>query len=294
MRLRDQLHDSSRIFQIVSVHNALAARIANPFRFDWLAVGGYNVSGSAYGMPDVGLLTLSEQVEAVRRISAVAESPIIADGDDGYGNYLNVMRLVREMERAGANAIHIEDQVLPKKCGHFRGKRLVSQADFVAKIRAFVDTRRSDDFLCFARTDAIAVEGFAAAIDRANAYREAGADVIFVEAITSVEQAREIPRLVPGPNLYNWVFKGLSPLIPLPELLGLGYRYVLQADVLYVVSHALREYFRDLKTTGSYGASAERMLSFDEFNTLIGLDAIIEAEDRYGSDLSTGGGRRTP
>ncbi len=281
MPLRDQLSDHSRIFQIVSVHNALAAKIANPFGFDWLAVGGYNISGSALGLPDVGLLTLSEQVEAVRRISAVAESPIIADGDDGYGNYLNVMRLVREMERAGANAIHIEDQILPKKCGHFRGKKLVSEGDFVSKIRAFVDTRQSDDFLCFARTDAIAVDGFSAAIDRANAYREAGADVIFVEAITSVEQAREIARLVPGPLLYNWVYKGLSPLIPLPELLEIGYRYVLQADVLYAVSFALREYFRNLKITGSYGSSAERMLSFDEFNVLIGLDEIIAAEDRY-------------
>jgi 2-methylisocitrate lyase-like PEP mutase family enzyme len=281
MRLRDQLAATDRIFQIVSVHNALAARIADPFGFDWLAVGGYNVSGSAFGMPDVGLLTLSEQVEAVRRIAGVAGTPIIADGDDGYGNYLNVMRLVREMERAGASAIHIEDQVFPKKCGHFRGKKLVPEHDFVAKIRAFVDTRRSEDFLCFARTDAIAVDGFNAAIDRANAYREAGADVIFVEAITSAEQAREIPRLVPGPLLYNWVFKGLSPLIPLPELRDMGYRYVLQADVLYVVSHALRGYYRDLKTTGSYGESAERMLSFDEFNTLIGLDAIIEAENRY-------------
>lgn len=281
MTLRDQLTDHSRIFQIVSVHNALATKIANSFRFDWLAVGGYNVSGSALGLPDVGLLTLSEQVEAVRRISAVADAPIIADGDDGYGNYLNVMRLVREMERAGANAIHIEDQVLPKKCGHFRGKKLVPERDFVSKIRAFVDTRRSDDFLCFARTDAIAVDGINAAIDRANAYREAGADVIFIEAITSVEQAREIPKLVPGPLLYNWVYKGLSPLIPLPELFEIGYRYVLQADVLYAVSFALREYFRDLKNTGSYGHSAERMLSFDEFNALIGLDAITAAENIY-------------
>lgn len=281
MALRSQLTDTSRIFQIVSVHNALAAKIANEFSFDWIGVGGYNVSGSWLGLPDVGLLTLSEQVEAVRRVAAVAQSPIIADGDDGYGNYLNVIRLVREMERAGANAIHIEDQVLPKKCGHFAGKKLVPQEDFVAKIKAFVDTRKSEDFLCFARTDAIAVGGFNEAIDRGNAYREAGADVIFVEAITSVEQAAEIPKLIEGPLLYNWVYKGLSPLIPLPELRGLGYRYVLQADVLYAVSFALRQYFKDLKTTGSYGGSADRMLSFDEFNELIGLDEIAEAEARY-------------
>lgn len=281
MKLRDQLADDSKIFQIVSVHNALAAKVANPYKFDWLAVGGYNISGSVLGLPDVGLLTLAEQVEAVRRIANVTEFPIIADGDDGYGNYLNVMRLVREMEKAGANAIHIEDQVFPKKCGHFRGKKLIPERDFVSKIRAFVDTRKSEDFLCFARTDAIAVDGFNAAIDRANAFREAGADVIFIEAITSVEQAQQIPKLVLGPLLYNWVYKGLSPLISLPELHHMGYRYVLQADILYAVSYALREYFNELKTTGSYGKSADRMLSFDEFNALIGLEGIISAEERY-------------
>ncbi|MCC6305275.1 MAG: oxaloacetate decarboxylase [Rhodobacteraceae bacterium] len=281
MSLRDNIRTPGRLFQIVSVHNALAARIAGEFGFDWLSVGGYNVSGSWLGLPDVGLLTLSEQAEAVRRIAAVATAPIIADGDDGYGNYLNVMRLVREMERAGASAIHIEDQVLPKKCGHMKGKRIVPARDFIAKIRAFVDTRRSEDFLLVARTDALAVEGFAAAIDRAGAYREAGADVIFVEAITSREEAAEIPRRIAGPLLYNWVYKGLSPLIPLPELQDLGYRFVLQADVLYAVSFALREYFGELKRTGSYGRAAERMLSFDEFNDLIGLAAIEAAERTY-------------
>jgi 2-methylisocitrate lyase-like PEP mutase family enzyme len=279
--LKDQLKRNDKIFQIVSVHNPLAAKIANEFKFDWLSVGGYNVSGSMLGLPDVGLLTLSEQVEAVRRVAAVAEAPIIADGDDGYGNYLNLMRLVRDMEAAGANAIHIEDQVFPKKCGHMEGKRVVPEADFVSKIRAFVDTRKSENFLLFARTDAIAVEGFEAAVDRANAYREAGADVIFVEAITSIEQAEKLPKLIDAPLLYNWVYKGKSPLIPLPDLLRLGYRYVLQADVLYAVSFALRHYFSELKTTGSYGAAAERMISFDEFNTLIGLDQVIAAEEKY-------------
>ena len=130
MGVRDHLTRKDKCFQIISVHNPLAAKIANEFKFDWLSVGGYNVSGSALGLPDVGLLTLSEQAEAVRRIAAIAESPILADGDDGYGNYLNVMRLVREMEKAGGSAIHMEDQVFPKKCGHMEGKRIVPQARF--------------------------------------------------------------------------------------------------------------------------------------------------------------------
>jgi 2-methylisocitrate lyase-like PEP mutase family enzyme len=281
MGVRDHLARKDKVFQIISVHNALAARIANEFQFDWLGVGGYNVSGSAFAMPDVGLLTLSEQTEAVRRVTAVAEAPVIADGDDGYGNYLNVIRLVREMERAGASAIHIEDQVFPKKCGHFEGKRVVPQADFIAKIRAFVDTRKSEDFLLFARTDAIATGGFNEAVDRGNAYLEAGADVIFVEAPTTMEQVEQLPKLIDGPLLYNWVYKGKSPLVPREELLRLGYRFFLQADVLYPVAFALRHYFSELKATGTYGTCAERMLSFDAFNELIGLDAIVAAEQKY-------------
>lgn len=278
---RSDLARRDSVSQIVSVDNALGAKIANEFAFDWLSVGGYNTAGSAFATPDVGLLTLTEMVEAVRRVANVAEAPILADGDDGYGNYLNVMRLVREMQHAGASAVHIEDQVLPKKCGHMEGKRIVSQAEFVSKIHAFVDTRTTEDFLLFARTDSIAVGGFNEAVDRANAYREAGADVIFVEAITSLEQAERLPTLVDAPLLYNWVYKGKSPLIPRDELQRLGYRFLLQADVLYAVTHALRGYFGELKATSSYGAWEERMISFDEFNDLIGLGAIVDAEARY-------------
>jgi methylisocitrate lyase len=281
MGLKADLSRTNTISQIVSVHNALAARIANEFEFDWLSVGGYNVSGSAFGMPDVGLLTMTEQVEAVRRVARVATAPVIADGDDGYGNYLNVIRLVREMQHAGASAIHIEDQVLPKKCGHMEGKRIVPVEQFVSKIHAFVDTRTTEDFLLFARTDAVAVGGFNEAVDRANAYREAGADVIFVEAPVSMEQVERLPNLIDAPLLYNWVFKGKSPLVPRDELRRLGYRFLLQADILYAVSHALRGYFNELKTTSSYGAWGDRMISFDEFNELIGLGAIVEAEARY-------------
>jgi methylisocitrate lyase len=286
MPLTDDLKKTDRLFQIVGVHDPLAAKIASTFDFDWLTVGGYNVSGSAFGMPDVGLLTLSEAVDAVRRIRSVVDTPLLADGDDGFGNHLNVIRLVRDMQRAGANAIHMEDQVFPKKCGHFEGKRIVPAEQFVGKIHAFVDTRTSDDFLLFARTDAIATDGFDAAVERANLYREAGADVIFVEAPVSLQQAEQLPRLVDAPLLYNWVFKGKSPLIPLDELRRLGYRFALQSDVLYAVSFALRAYFSDLKSTGSYGDSAERMLSFEEFNKLIGLEEIMAAEARYAPQLA--------
>lgn len=271
----------NRIEQIVGVYDALSARIADSYEIDWLHVGGYNISGSAHGMPDVGLLTLTENLDAVRRIVGATRRPVLVDGDDGYGNYLNVMRLVTEVEKTGAAGVHMEDQVFPKKCGHMENKRIVPAEAFEAKIKAFVDTRKSEKFLLFARTDAIATHGFDEAVERGNRYLEAGADVIFIEAPTSLEQAAEIPRLVDGPVMYNWVFGGKSPLIPKQELAAMGYRYYLQADVLYAVSHALRLYFSELKKTGTYGAAAERMITFDQFNEIVGLGRIIEAERRY-------------
>lgn len=276
----------NRIDQIVGVYDALSARIADSYEIDWLHVGGYNISGSAHGMPDVGLLTLTENLDAVRRIVGATRRPVLVDGDDGYGNYLNVMRLVTEVEKTGAAGIHMEDQVFPKKCGHMENKRIVPAEAFEAKIKAFVDTRKSEKFLLFARTDAIATHGFDEAVERGNRYLEAGADVVFIEAPTSLEQAAEIPRLVDGPVMYNWVFGGKSPLIPKEELRAMGYRYYLQADVLYAVSHALRLYFSELKKTGTYGAAAERMITFDQFNEIVGLGRIIEAERRY--DVSGG------
>jgi methylisocitrate lyase len=277
----DSLRDRSRIEQIVGVYDGLSAKLADACGFDWLHVGGYNVSGSAFGMPDVGLLTLPEIVEVARRVVGVTSRPVLVDGDDGYGTHLNVMRLVREVEATGAAGIHLEDQVYPKRCGHMEGKRVVPAGDFVAKIKAFVDTRRSADFLLVARTDAIAVNGFDDAVERANRYFEAGADVIFVEAPTDMQQVEALPRLIPGPLFYNWVWKGKSPLVPREELLRLGYRFYLQADVLYPVAHALQAYFRDLKETGGYGATAERMVSFDAFNRIVGLPALEEADRRY-------------
>ena len=273
-----------RLQQIVGVYDALSAKIADRFGFDWLNVGGYNVSGSRFGMPDVGLLTLTESLDTVRIITGCTTRPVLVDGEDGYGNYLNVIRLVREVERAGGAGIHMEDQVLPKKCGHMAGKRLVSTQTFVTKIKAFVDTRKSSDFLLVARTDAIAVFGFNEAIERGNRYLEAGADVVFVEAPVSFEQAAAIPKQINGPVLYNWVFAGKSPLIPPQTLVDLGYSYYLQADVLFAVSHALGVYFGELKASGTYGDVATRMTTFDEFNAIVGLSQIIDAEKKYEPD----------
>jgi 2,3-dimethylmalate lyase len=272
---------TNRIQQIVGVYDALSTKIADKFRFDWLSLGGYNVSGSRFGLPDVGIVTFSEMLDTVRIVTGCSSRPVLVDGDDGYGNYLNVIRMVREVERTGAAAMHMEDQVLPKKCGHMAGKRVISTESFVAKVKAFVDTRRSDRFLLFARTDAIAVNGFDDAIERGNKYLEAGADVIFVEAPESMEQAAAIPKLIDGPVLYNWVYGGKSPLIHPEKLSELGYSYYFQADVLFAVSKALERYFSELKSTGTYGRAQENMATFDEFNEFIGLAEVIAADQKY-------------
>lgn len=276
------------IEQVVGVFDCLSARIASTFDFDWLHIGGYNLSASAIGQPDVGLLTLTENVERVRAIVPHCRQRVLVDGDDGYGNHLTVIRLVREMERAGASAIHLEDQVFPKRCGHMDGKRVIDTERFVDKIKAFVDTRSSNGFLLVARTDALAVNGFEDAVERGARYLEAGADVVFVEALEEVGQIAALPGLIPGPLLYNWVLGGKSPLLSPAELADLGYRYLLQADVLYAVAPALRRYFGELRRTGTYGEVAAEMLPFEEFNALMGYEEVQELDRRFGNGPGTG------
>ena len=179
---------------IVGAYDALSARLVERACFEVMHVGGYNLSAAHLGLPDVGYLTLSETVDLAGRIAANTALPVIADGDDGYGNHLNTGRLIFELERAGLAGVHIEDQLFPKRCGHMAGKRLVAPAAFEQKINAAVDARRDDDFTIIARTDAIAVEGFEQAIERANLYAEAGADVVFVEAPESEDQVSVVKK----------------------------------------------------------------------------------------------------
>lgn len=271
------------IEQIVGVFDCVSARIASKYDFDWLHIGGYNLSASSLGYPDVGLLTLSENVERVRRITPHCSKRVLVDGDDGYGNHLNVIRLVKEMQSAGANAMHLEDQVLPKKCGHMDGKRIVPTERFVDKIKAFVDTRTSSDFLLFARTDTLALNGYNDAVERANRYIEAGADVIFVEALVETSHIEKLPHDVRAPLLYNWVFGGKSPLVHPDKLSQLGYSHLLQADVLYAVAPALERYFEQLKNTGTYGEASSQMIDFSQFNELVGYSDIERLDQTYGS-----------
>lgn len=279
-RLR-QLLASGATIAAIGAFDALTARLVERAGFPAVHVGGYGLSAAQLGLPDVGLLTMTEMLDGVRRICAAVETPVIADGDTAYGNHLNADRLVRELERAGAAAVHIEDQAFPKRCGHMEGKRLAPAREMIDKIRAAVDARTDPDFVIIARTDAIAVTGFEDAIERGLAYREAGADVIFVEAPETQAQLREIPRRVPGPTLFNASWDGKSPLPTFAEIESYGYRIVLYPDTIFAATRAVSRMLEDLKTNGHYTDGAATLIGFRAFNEIVGLPRVEALDERY-------------
>ena len=215
---------------IPGAFNALSARVVADMGFEALYVTGAGVTNMWLGMPDQGFMGLTDIAEHTARIRDAVELPLIVDADTGFGNALNTYHAVRTLERAGADCIQLEDQVSPKRCGHFNGKAVVEVGEMVGKIRAAVDARRDDGLLVMARTDAAAVHGFEAAIERAQAYAEAGADILFVEAVTSAEQVRALPARLAAPQLMNMVIGGKTPIVGAQELGQLGYGFVLYAN----------------------------------------------------------------
>jgi 2-methylisocitrate lyase-like PEP mutase family enzyme len=281
-RLRTLL-DSGRAVPIVGAYDALTARLVERAGFPAVYVGGYALSATQLGLPDVGLLTMTEMLDAVRRICAATDIPVIADGDTGYGNHVNTDRLVRELERAGAAGVHLEDQAFPKRCGHMDGKRLDSVQAMADKIAAAAAARTDPDFLIVARTDAIAVEGFEAALERAECFRQAGADVLFVEAPVSNEQIAEIPRRLRAPAWFNASWDGKSPLPSLKELDALGYRLVVYPDTVFAATRAVMKLLESIRDTGGYG-DADALTGFAEFNELAGLSRVAQLDRLYGRE----------
>src|SRR2546430_10043501 len=218
------------------VANALAARVVADQGFAAAYVTGAGIANTFVGVPDIGLVTVSELAAHVAAIREAFPGPVVVDADPGFGNAVNVVRTVQLLERAGADALQIEDQVFPKRCGHFAGKAVILGTEMVAKIKAAVDTRRDRDLLIIARTDAIEPEGYSAAIERAAAYREAGADVTFVEAPTSLEQIADIPRRLPWPQLINIVIGGRTPELPNAKLKEWGDAGVIYAHVALLLA----------------------------------------------------------
>jgi 2-methylisocitrate lyase-like PEP mutase family enzyme len=267
------------------VSNALAARVVADLGFAAAYVTGAGIANTFLGIPDNGLVTLTELVDHVAAIRGVFPGPLMVDADTGFGNAVNMVRSVKLLERAGADAIQIEDQVFPKRCGHFDGKAVIPQAEMVAKIKAAVDARSDPDLLIVARTDAIATHGFQAAIERAAAYREAGADVGFVEAPQSLEAIADIPRLLPWPQIINIVLGGRTPELPNEKLRELGFAAVLYANVaLQSALRGMQEALSVLRKDGRMGGGSTLAVDFSERQRLVGKAEFDAMERKYKVD----------
>ena len=263
-------------------HDALTAKIIEQVGFAAVYMTGYGQAASHLGKPDVGLLTLTEMVARAANIVEAVNVPVIADADTGFGNAVNVMRTVREYEKAGVAAIQLEDQVAPKKCGHMTGRQVVSKEEMVGKIKAAADVRNDSDFMIIARTDARTVHGIGEALERAKAYEEAGADILFVESPESVEEMKQITSSFKVPVLANMVEGGRTPFLPVQELEKLGYDLVIFPTAsTYLVTKALTRLMTTLKDTGTTASLIPEMITFEEFNNLIGLTKIREIESIY-------------
>jgi 2-methylisocitrate lyase-like PEP mutase family enzyme len=262
--------------------NALFARVIAQRGFPAIYLTGAGIANMTYGVPDIGLVTLTELSDHVAAIADAVSAPILVDADTGFGNALNVIRTVRLLERAGAAGIQLEDQVFPKKCGHFGGKQVIARAEMVQKIKAACDARHDGDLQIVARTDARAVEGIDMAIERAQAYAEAGADATFVEAPLGTEELSRIARELAVPQLANMVFGGLTPPVSRGELAALGFAGVLYANAaLQAALQAVDDVMTALQRDGSLAQVADRLASFEQRQQAVGKPHYDELEQRY-------------
>ena len=268
------------------VADAMNARIVAKHDFEAIYMTGAGTTAVRLGMPDVGLITMTEMADNAGRIAEASGLPLIADGDNGYGGVLNVRRTVQAYERAGVAAIHIEDQVMPKRCGHLSGKTLVPRDEMESKIKAAVDARVDPDFVVIARTDAIAVEGFEAALERAVRYREAGADMLFVEAPGMEQLPLMQPRLA-APLLYNMASSGKTPFLGRDEIERLGFKLIIYPNwIMLAAIRAANHVLTTLKETGSIASLTGEVANFREFFDLMGMPEVQAMEARYGVDES--------
>jgi 2-methylisocitrate lyase-like PEP mutase family enzyme len=274
--------EARRAMPVPGAANALTARVIEDGGFEALYVTGAGIANTLLGVPDIGLVTMSEIQATVEAIDEIATLPMVVDIDTGFGNAINTRRTVRVLERAGACAVQIEDQVFPKRCGHFDGKAVIPAAEMASKVRAAAEAREDPNLLVIARTDARAVEGLDAALDRARTYIEAGADVTFVEAPVSVEEMRRICAELPVPQVANLVVGGRTPMLPQAELAEIGFAAVLYANTpLQAAVKAMGEVLGALKRDGDLAAVADRLADFSERQRVVRKDAYDAMETRY-------------
>ena len=276
------LANARRGVLVPGAFNALSARVIADLGFEAIYITGAGVANMSLGLPDQGFMGLVEIADHTARIRDAVTLPLIVDADTGFGNALNVRHTVRVLERAGADGIQLEDQVAPKRCGHFAGKEVISTDEAVAKIKAAVDARADADLLIIARTDAAAVHGFEAAVERAQRFAEAGADILFVEAVTTADQIRALPLRLPQPQLMNMVIGGKTPIFGADELAALGYGFVLYANAaLQGAVAGMQRVLGTLRDTKRVDEDASLVVSFAERQRLVGKAEWDALEQRY-------------
>src|SRR5918999_864613 len=264
------------------VFDALSAKIASNTGFEVIFITGYSLAATMLGEPDFGILTQTEMLSAAQRICSVTDLPVIVDADTGYGNAINVIRTVDELIRIGAGGMFLEDQVWPKRCGHMKGKQVIAMEEQLKKLRAATDTRKNRDFFIVARTDARQTLGLSEAITRGIAFKQAGADAVFIEAPESKEEMKEISRHVPGPLVANMLERGVTPLMGPEELKGLGFDLIVwPLAPLYSVAKTLTEMYSTLRRDGSTTKILDRLMPFDDFNQIVGLEEKYSLDQRY-------------
>lgn len=277
-----RLLERDEILMVPAAYDMVSARIIERAGFDAVYLSGYGQSASHLGLPDAGVITFTEMVERVHHMANTISSPLLADGDTGYGGIINVRRTVREFEWAGASAIQLEDQEMPKRCGHTKGKRLISAEEMALKIEAAASARRSDDFLIIARTDACSILGLEEAVKRGRIYEKAGADIVFVESPHDIEDLKVIGNSFEKPAMANMLEGGKTPLLKAKELEVMGFGLVAFAvTCLLAASRAVENAMRTLKETGSTEGLIDNLMGFEEFNELIGFPEVYDFEDRF-------------
>jgi 2-methylisocitrate lyase-like PEP mutase family enzyme len=277
-----ELIEQPGIIRTLGAHDVLTAVLVEQAGFDSVFIGGFGTSASLYGLPDLNFLGMTEMVDATRRMAHRVSIPVVADADTGHGDLHNVMRCVREFEGAGAAGIILEDQVFPKRCGHFGGKHVIPADEMVAKFKSAVAARNDDDFIFIARTDSRETDGLDDAIDRINRYCDAGADVAFIEAPLSIEELEEICKRVQYPKFVNMLAYGKTPILSASELEEMGFKMlVAPIDSVLLTAKVMREMANAMKRDGHTRSLFDDMVDFEEIKNILGLQKYLALEDQF-------------
>jgi 2,3-dimethylmalate lyase len=282
--IRERLADANDIIILPGVYDALTAKIAEDVGFETAFQTGYGTSASLLGMPDFGFLNAGETLENAKRIINSVNIPILVDIDTGYGNPLNVWKIVKDLERIGAKGIFLEDQVWPKRCGHMAGKTVIPKEEYILKLQAAIDAREDNEFIIVARTDSLAQFGIEEAIERGKEYKRIGADVIFVEAPKTIDQMELIAKEIKAPLLANMIEEGITPNLTADQLRKMGFKMVVfPLSALYSATFAIKQTLQTLKKMGTTKELKNKMITFQEFNDLVNLSAYRKLEKKYSS-----------